>query len=54
MLDFFLCNIYIYYDSKISHFVYFLPSGTGVICIQLSADHAHIQCLILINEGNNL
>ncbi len=38
-----------------SHFVYFLPSWTGLISIQLfSVHHVHIQCLILINEWTNL
>ncbi len=38
-----------------SHFVYFFPSWTGLISIQLfSVYHVHIQFLILINEWTNL
>ncbi len=36
-----------------SHFVYFLPSRTGLFSIQLfSAYHVHTQCLILMLRMN--
>ncbi len=38
-----------------AHIVYYIPSWTGLISIQLfSVDYVHMQCLILINEWTNL
>ncbi len=51
MIDYFLCNILIGYDSKMSQFIYFLRTRTGLISLQLFYTyHVHIHCIILINE----